>query len=273
MGMSLMGSSASTAEIESSAEELDGILHEIELGLQEMALIDDMSARQSKAKNLSEKMTRARNMQHSMKVELQDLDDRDKKFYDAKVKEFTPRISALQEEIKRAKNSTNKADLVLGASPTSRDTSQMSDSQMLDHAQSIQQDDKKAARRMLKMVTNTEEIAANTMETMQGQTDQLARIHQDLEEMDDTLKLASAQIRKFLRKQATDKVIMAFLFMIIIGIVVALVLHVAGVIGDDKMNIPEAAKVAGIRRLHAVFSSIDSLGGHPYPYSQPGYIL
>ena len=61
------------------------------------------------------------------------------------------------------------------------------------------------------------------METMQGQTDQLARIHQDLEEMDDTLKLASAQIRKFLRKQATDKVIMAFLFMIIIGIVVALV--------------------------------------------------
>ena len=118
-------SARSTQEIDQSAEELNGILHEIELGLDEMKMISDMGERQSKAKGLSEKMTRARNMQHSMKVELQDLDDRERKVYDQKVKDFNPRITSLQDEIKKAKNNSMKADLVAGASPTSRDPSQV----------------------------------------------------------------------------------------------------------------------------------------------------
>ena len=99
----------------------------------------------------------------------------------------------------------------------------MSDTEITDEAVRIQEKDKSAAKRMLRMVTNTEEVAANTMETMKNQTEQLSRIHQDLEEIDDTLKLASAQIKKFLRKQATDKVIMAFLFLIVAGVVVIMV--------------------------------------------------
>eukprot|EP01050_Picozoa_sp_SAG11_P025196 SAG11_NODE_5605_length_1510_cov_1.582566_2_plen_171_part_00 len=42
---------------------------------------------------------------------------------------------------------------------------------------------------------------------------------QDLEEIDDTLTLASKQIKQYMRKAATDKIIMAFLFCIVMGIV------------------------------------------------------
>jgi predicted nucleic acid-binding Zn-ribbon protein len=178
MGMSLMGGSSSAAEIDSSVDELEDLLQQIEMGLEEMATIGDPGDRQQKVKSLSEKMTRARNVHHSMKVELQDLDDRDKKTYQTKVSAFTPRLSRLQEELKAAKNITNKVDLVHGAMSPMRDEGQMSDMEMMDEAGRIQGKDKQATRRMLKMVANTEEIAANTMETMKNQTDQLARIHQ-----------------------------------------------------------------------------------------------
>lgn len=38
------------------------------------------------------------------------------------------------------------------------------------------------------------QVAAATMTEMQRQTEQLGRIHQDLEEIDDTLKLAKKQV-------------------------------------------------------------------------------
>ena len=103
MGMSLMGGSSSAAEIDSSVDELEDLLQQIEMGLEEMATIGDPGDRQQKVKSLSEKMTRARNVHHSMKVELQDLDDRDKKTYQTKVSAFTPRLSRLQEELKLAR--------------------------------------------------------------------------------------------------------------------------------------------------------------------------
>ena len=41
--------------------------------------------------------------------------------------------------------------------------------------------------------------------------------------MDSTLKLADQQIKQYVRKMATDKLIMAMLFLIVIGIIVVLV--------------------------------------------------
>ena len=109
----------------------------------------------------------------------------------------------------------------------------MQDQEMLDEAANIQSKDKQATRRMLKMVTQTEEVAASTMDTMKNQTEQLSKIHADLEEMDSTLKLADAQIKQYMRKMATDKLIMAMLFLIVIGIVVIMGLKTFGYFGED----------------------------------------
>ena len=94
---------------------------------------------------------------------------------------------------------------------------------MLDEAARIQGKDKSAVRRMQKMVAQTEDVASSTMDTMKNQTEQLSKIHAELEEMDSTLKLADQQIKQYVRKMATDKLIMAMLFLIVIGIIVVLV--------------------------------------------------
>ena len=132
-----------------------------------------------------------------------------------------------------------KADLVDGASPSMKDPGLMQDQEMLDEAGKIQGKDKQAARRMLKMVAQTEEVASSTMETMKNQTEQLSKIHSDLEEMDSTLKLADAQIKQYVRKMATDKLIMMMLFIIVMGLVAIMVLKTLGMIGSDQVNVPD----------------------------------
>ena len=110
---------------------------------------------------------------------------------------------------------------------------------MLDEAQRIQGKDLDAVRRMQRVVANTEEGAAATMATMQQQTEQIGKIHQDLEEIDDTLKMATSELSRYMRRLATDKVILGFIGLIVIGILVIIILHAFGVVDDDQVNAPD----------------------------------
>ena len=57
----------------------------------ECATISNPGERGSKVKFLTEKVTRAKNVHHSMKVELQDVDPRDQKKYEKKVNDLEVR--------------------------------------------------------------------------------------------------------------------------------------------------------------------------------------
>ena len=58
---------------------------------------------------MTEKVTRAKNVHHSMKVELQDVEARDQKKYEKKVNEFERRLKKAQQELRAAKNSAVSA--------------------------------------------------------------------------------------------------------------------------------------------------------------------
>ena len=87
---------------------------------------------------------------------------------------------------------------------------------MLEEAQRIQGKDMDAVKRMQRQIDQTEQVAASTMETMKDQTEQIGKIHQDLEEIDDTLKMAGQELTRYARRLATDKVILAFIGLIVI---------------------------------------------------------
>eukprot|EP01052_Picozoa_sp_SAG31_P008949 SAG31_NODE_460_length_15364_cov_11.851294_11_plen_148_part_00 len=119
------------------------------------------------------------------------------------------------------------------------DASKATATDIVDEAMRVQAQDRSAVNRMQRVISSTEEVAAATMTEMQRQTDQLGRIHQDLEEIEDTLKLAKVQIRNFLRRQATDKIIVGFTALITLGILAILILHAVGTLGDDDVNVPD----------------------------------
>lgn len=159
-----------------------------------------------------------------------------------------------------------KADLVDGASPSMKDPGLLEDQEMLDEATRIQGKDKQATRRMLKMVNQTEDIAASTMDTMKNQTEQISKIHADLEEMDSTLKLADQQIKQYVRKMATDKLIMAMMFLIVMGLVAIMVLKTLGFFSDDEVNVPHevtdsAKDMMGRRALRSTILSSVPVSG------------
>ena len=51
------------------------------------------------------------------------------------------------------------------------------------------------------------------------QTEQLARVEEGIQEVNTYLKLASKELRAFVRRTATDKIIMSFVCLIVIGII------------------------------------------------------
>lgn len=149
-------------------------------------------------------------------------------------KKFKGRWQEWRDQIERAK----KSDLKKGAA-AGFDAQNATAGQTLDEAQRIQGKDLDAVKRMQRVVANTEGVAANTMETMQAQTEQIGKIHQDLEEIDDTLKMAQTELSRFMRRMATDKVILLFIGLIVIGILVIILLNAFGVVDDDQVNTPD----------------------------------
>jgi|SaaInlStandDraft_6_1057023.scaffolds.fasta_scaffold108127_2 novel plant SNARE len=58
------------------------------------------------------------------------------------------------------------------------------------------------------ILARTEQIGLTTATTLAGQTDQLRRIDSDLDRIESNLALASKQIAQFVRRMATDKIIL-----------------------------------------------------------------
>lgn len=89
----------------------------------------------------------------------------------------------------------------------------------------------KSLARSARLVNDTIAIGAQTAETLQIQGKQLEKISDDLDEIHFSMKKARQVIRDMARGLATDKCIMAFLLLVVIGIIVVIVLKIAGVDG------------------------------------------
>jgi hypothetical protein len=112
----------------------------------------------------------------------------------------------------------------------------------------IQGQDIAAAKRMQRNLAATEEVAQETMVTLRDQTEQIGKIHQDLEEIDDTLKMATNELRRYVRRLATDKLIVGFTALIVLGILTIIILNATGVIDDEDVNAPDILPDVETRR-------------------------
>lgn len=85
-----------------------------------------------------------------------------------------------------------------------------------------------------RVVNDTIAIGAQTAETLQTQGNQLMKISHDLDEIHFSMKKAREVIRDLARGLATDRCIMFFLLLVVLGIVAIVVLKITGV-GDVKV--------------------------------------
>jgi len=99
----------------------------------------------------------------------------------------------------------------------------MTADEVLDIAANTQVQSLDALDRIANTVNDTREVGANTMESLHGQTEQLRRVDEGISEVQSNLKLASKQLRAYVRRMATDKILVAFMALIVIGIIFVIV--------------------------------------------------
>jgi SNARE protein len=97
--------------------------------------------------------------------------------------------------------------------------------ELVDAAKRIQQESKESTTRTKQQLQHTIEIGASTNAKLKEQTQQLEGVDKKVEQIDDNLKRADKQIRIFMRRMATDKVVLALVLMVVLGIIGAIVAH------------------------------------------------
>jgi novel plant SNARE len=102
---------------------------------------------------------------------------------------------------------------------------QMEAGDLIQHGRNVMDQTDQSIMRSEAVVEETIQIGALTAEALRGQTTQLERIVDDLDEIHFSLKKSFAVIKDMTRGLATDKCIMLLLFLVIAGVVTVVVLR------------------------------------------------
>lgn len=103
---------------------------------------------------------------------------------------------------------------------------QMEAGDLITHGRNVLDETDQSLARSEAVVEETIQIGTQTAEALRGQTHQLERVVDDLDEIHFSLKKSMNVIRDITRGLVTDKCIMLLLFLIIVGVVTVIILKV-----------------------------------------------
>ncbi|XP_057527171.1 novel plant SNARE 13 [Amaranthus tricolor] len=144
-------------------------------------------------------------------------------------------------------------DMGAGTSePTAAENIQMASSmtnqELINAGNKTMDETDQAIERSKQVVVQTTEIATETATKLKGQTDQMARIGNELDTIQFSLKKASQLVKEIGRQVATDKCIMLFLFLIVAGVIAIIVVKIIHPNNKDIRDIPGLAPPAPASR-------------------------
>ncbi|RLN75395.1 hypothetical protein BBJ28_00024210 [Nothophytophthora sp. Chile5] len=107
-------------------------------------------------------------------------------------------------------------------------TAGLGNQDILDRTMNVQTKTEQSLMSTQKMVEQSKDVAAATAEALRGQRDHIVEITDAVMGIEDSLQRADKLIRSFARRMATDRVILVFTFLVIMGI--------AGIVGYKAVN-------------------------------------
>eukprot|EP00033_Pygsuia_biforma_P001385 GCRY01001567.1.p1 GENE.GCRY01001567.1~~GCRY01001567.1.p1 ORF type:complete len:229 (+),score=43.87 GCRY01001567.1:227-913(+) len=210
---------SSYEEIKDYDEQIISLFEEIQGCIDKAA---ELSGQQKSNEVLqaTNRFKRAQQVFHSFRLEFFELEKGrpEQKNYEKKLKEHKQRLAQLERDIEWA-----KSDALVGGSRPDNGVDDMSAMEVIDAAKKVQDESKDSIARSQRKIHETQEIGAETSVKLKSQTEQLGRIQEDVRKVESNLKRADRQIRVFMRRMATDRIILFFLLLIVIGVVVIIV--------------------------------------------------
>lgn len=252
------------ASMSEELAEIDGqiadIFRALSNGFQKLEKIKDSNRQSRQLEELTGKMRECKRLIKEFDREVKDLEykndpDTNKMLNEKKqsmVKELNSYV-ALKKQY--ASNLDNKrVDLFEGpgeglAEDNGLLASSMTNQQLMDNGNQMMDETDQAIERSKKVVNDTVNVGTETAAALKAQTDQMSRIVNELDSIHFSIKKASQLVKEIGRQVATDRCIMAFLFLIVIGVVAVIIVKLVNPHNKDIPDIPGLAPPVQSRRL------------------------
>ncbi|WOL18162.1 plant SNARE 11-like [Canna indica] len=127
--------------------------------------------------------------------------------------------------------------------------SSMTNQQLMDAGHHMMDETDEAIERSKKVVEETINVGAETSAALKAQTEQMSRIVNELDSIHFSIKKASKLVKELGRQIATDRCIMAMLFLIVIGVVAIVIVKIVHPNNKDIQDIPGLAPPANRKLL------------------------
>eukprot|EP00754_Rhynchopus_humris_P004727 Rhum_TRINITY_DN12381_c0_g2::Rhum_TRINITY_DN12381_c0_g2_i1::g.51494::m.51494 len=171
---------------------------------------------------------------HSLKVEIRGLEQiEDKRHYEKKVSDKQSRLLQLQKQLKEKEDEGTNA--VFGAGAGEEEDGRKEVRDVFTKIDKHQDASKAAVDRMIGKMADTEATGHQAAAALANQGEMLKDIDDDLDKLGDDIQRAKKELHAFARRMATDKLILCCLFLLVLGVVVAIILKFV-LPSDDKNN-------------------------------------
>ncbi|CAD6203763.1 unnamed protein product [Miscanthus lutarioriparius] len=251
-------------------EQIDGEIHDIfralQNGFQKMDKIKDSNRQAKQLEDLTVKMKECKRLIKEFDRILKDEESNNppeinKQLNDRKqfmIKELNSYVT-LRKTYQSSLGNNNKRvelfDMGAGSSePAAEDNIQMASAmtnqQLIDAGRNQMDQTDEAIERSKMVVAQTVETGAQTAATLTAQTEQMKRIGNELDTVHFSLKKASQLVKEIGRQVATDKCIMAFLFLIVVGVIAIIVVKIVHPNNKNIRDIPGLAPPAQNYQIH-----------------------
>ncbi|KAK3147139.1 hypothetical protein QOZ80_3BG0278580 [Eleusine coracana subsp. coracana] len=255
---------ASDVPMTPELEQIDGEIHDIfralQNGFQKMDKIKDSNRQAKQLEDLTGKMKECKRLIKEFDRILKDdesnnppeinkqLNDR-KQFMIKELNSYVTMRKTYQSSLGNNNKRVELFDMGAGSSePAAEDNIQMASAmtnqQLIDAGRNQMDQTDQAIERSKMVVAQTVETGTQTAQALSQQTEQMKRIGNELDSVHFSLKKASQLVKEIGRQVATDKCIMAFLFLIVIGVIAVIVVKIVNPHNKDIPDIPGLAPPA-----------------------------
>lgn len=255
---------SSLSGISEELAELDGqiadIFRALSIGFQKLEKIKDPNRRSRQLEELTDKMKDCKRLikefdQEVKATESRNDPDRKQILHEKKqsmIKELNSYVAMKKQYATNLEN--KRLDLFEGPNEGYGEenvllASSLTNQQLMDHGNQMMDETDQAIERGKRIVQETIDVGTETAAALKAQTEQMSRIVNELDSIHFSLKRASKLVKEIGRQVATDRCIMAMLFLIVMGVVAIIIVKIVNPNNKDIRDIPGLAPPAPARKL------------------------
>eukprot|EP01027_Heterolobosea_sp_BB2_P015688 GEZU01022454.1.p1 GENE.GEZU01022454.1~~GEZU01022454.1.p1 ORF type:complete len:231 (+),score=92.74 GEZU01022454.1:162-854(+) len=216
-----------SAEIDYYDEEVAEILREIGADVDRLKTLKG-SKKQELVDALQGKLDRAKRVYNSFEVELRALDEGKKAKYKQKLNKYKEELKNYRNEVQWAKTNEGTRDDLLGPDRDRKrnNPNKMNAKQLGERALEIQDESLASIDRSLRKLEETEQVGTAAAAKLHDQTNQLVEIQEDLRKLESNVDRSKREITAFMRRMATDKLIVFLVALVILALLIAVVVKI-----------------------------------------------